>query len=182
VITLRHAENDREGPNPLVVPWTPYVPTPYRKRPRSITTAAILSLLLGILGIVVGAVMMVLDLAGSHAFGPSLPMDLQQIFDLAAALGFGTALVLFVGSVMHIVGWYWLWSQLKTGGFLGAINGINDIIFPAGGGLWLAFYVLPSLGMSIYGAPWLIQTLSGIAIVGILILAMIALGWKTLKD
>ena len=131
---------------------------------------------------VVGAVMMVLDVAGTHAFAPSLPAGLQPIFDLAVALGFGTALVLSVGSVMHIVGWYWLWNRLKTGGVLGAINGINDLIFPAGGGLWFAFYLLPSLGMNIYEMPWLIQTLSAIAIVGILILAMIALGWKTLKD
>jgi hypothetical protein len=182
LMTLRHADNSTERPNPLLVPRTPYIPTPYRKRARAITVAALLSLLLGTLGIVVGVVMMVLDLAGSHAFGTNLPAGLQPVFDLAVALGFGTALVLFVGSVMHIAGWYWLWEQLKTGGVLGAINGFNDLIFPAGGGLWFAFFVLPSLGMNIYQMPWLIQTLSAIAIVGILILAMIALGWKTLKD
>jgi hypothetical protein len=132
--------------------------------------------------LVVGAVMTVLDLAGSHAFGTSLLVGVQPIFDLAAALGFGTALVISVGSIMHLVGWYWLWSQLRTGGVLGILNGINDIIFPAGGGLYFAFYLLPSLGMSIYGMPWLIQTLSAIAMVGIVILAMIALGWKTLKN
>lgn len=179
---MLHAENDRESPNPLVVPWTPRVPAPYRKRARSITAAALLSLLLGMLGLVVGVVMTVLDLVGSHAFGASLPAEFQAIFDLAVALGFGTALVISVGSVMHLVGWYWLWSQLKTGGVLGILNGINDIIFPAGGGLWFAFYVLPSLGMSIYEMPWLIQTLSAIAITGILIIALILLGWKTLKD
>lgn len=164
------------------MPWTPRVPVPYRKRARSITTAATLSLLLGTLGLVVGAAMAVLDLAGSHAFGAGLPLGIQSILDLAVALGFGTALVISVGSVMHLVGWYWLWSQLRTGGVLGMLNGINDIIFPAGGGLWFAFYVLPPLGTSIYEMPWLIQTLSAIAIVGILMLALIALGWKTLKD
>lgn len=179
---MSHAEKGREGPNPLVVPWTPKVPTPYRKRSRAVTAAALLSLLLGILGMVAASVMMVLDLAGSHAFGSGLPAELQPVFDLATSLGFGTALVIFVGSVMHVVGWYWLWTQLKTGGFLGAINGINDIIFPAGGGLWMALYLLPNMGANIYEMPWLIQTLSGIALVGIIILATVALGWKTLKD
>lgn len=176
------ADKGRRDPNPLVVPWTPYVPEIYRKRARSITLAALLSLALGIAGIITGAVMLVLDLGGSQAFGPGLPPDLQPVFDLAMTLGFGTALVIFVGSVMHLVGWYWLWKRFKMGGVLGAINGINDIIFPAGGGLWIAFYVLPSIGLNIYSIPWLIQTLSAIGIVGTVILASLALGWKTLKD
>jgi hypothetical protein len=179
---LWHAEHGKQGPNPLVVPWTPYVPSPYRKRAKSITVAALLSLIVGIIGLVVGSAMIVLDLAGSHAFGSQMPADFQPVLDLGATLGFGTALVIFVGSVMHLFGWYWLWKRSKIGGVLGIINGANDIIFPAGGGLWLTFSVLPSLGMNIYEMPWLIQTLSAIGIVGIVILAMLALGWKTLKE
>jgi len=179
---LLHAENGKESPNPLVVPWTPYVPTPYQKRARAITFGALLSFLLGLLGIVVGVVMAVLDLAGSHAFGSSLPLELQSILDLAVEMGFGTALVISVGSIMHLVGWYWLWNRLRLGGYQAMINGINDIVFPAGGGLYFALYLLPALGVSIYEMPWLIQTLSAIAIVGILMLAAVAIGWKTLRD
>lgn len=176
---MSHAEQGR--PNPLVVPWTPYVPS-YTRRSRPITAAAILSLVLGTLGLVTGSVMLVLDLAGSHALGGGVPPDLQQVLDLGVALGFGTALVIFVGSVMHLVGWYWLWGRLKTGGVLGAINGINDIIFPAGGGLWLALYVLPSLGMSINENQWLVVTLAAIGLVGVVMLALLAMGWDNLKE
>lgn len=179
---MSHAEQGKRDPNPLVVPWTPYVPEMYQKRVKSITLAALLSLAMGIVGLVTGSVMLVLDLAGSHALGAQMPADFQPVLDLAVTLGFGTALVILVGSVMHLFGWYWLWNRSKTGGVLGAINGINDIIFPAMGGLWLAFYVLPSIGLSIYTMPWLIQTLSAIGIAGIVILAMLALGWKTLRE
>jgi hypothetical protein len=126
--------------------------------------------------------MIALDLGGSHALGSGIPAGLQPALDVGAALGFGAALVIFVGSVMNLFGGYWLWKRSKIGGVLGILNGINDIIFPAIGGLWMAFSVLPSLGMNIYEMPWLMQTLSAIGVVGIVMLAMLALGWKTLLD
>jgi hypothetical protein len=180
--TLRHAEHGKQGPNPLVVPWTPYAPSPYQKRVKSITVAALLSLVMGMIGLIAGSAMFILGMAGSHFLGSQISADLQPVLDLGATLGVGVALVIFVGSVMHLFGWYWLWRRSKIGGVLGILNGINDIIFPAMGGFWLAFSVLPSLGMNIYGSPWLIQTLSVIGIVGIIMLAMLILGWKTLKE
>ncbi len=157
------------------------MPEPYRGRAKSITLAALLSLVIGIMGIVVGIGMLILDFTGSAAFASQFPPEFLPALELGLALGFGTSLVILVGSVMHLVGWYWLWGGLKAGGVVGAINGINDIIFPTGGGLWIAFYVIPSIERDVLSMPWVIQVLAGIGVVGIAILATLAIGWKTLK-
>jgi hypothetical protein len=171
-----HAEPGTQGPNPLVVPRTPSRPEQYHKRARSITVAALISLAIGVIGLIVGSVMLYIDFVGSG----TLPLP-APVLEFTMALGFGTALVIIVGSVMHLFGWYWLWSSSRTGGVLGAINGINDIIFPVGGGLWIVYYVLPSLGMDIYEMLWVVEAIAAIVIAGLMLLAMLTLGWKTLK-
>ena len=167
-------------PYPVYVPTTPYVPKMPKKRLAATTMAALLMFVIGVIGLMAGMAIFVFTLSSGSFTGTDI--GLETIVSIAKSAGPPTALVILVGAIMHGFSWYWLWGNTKNGGVVGVVNGFNDIIFPAVGILWLEYSLLPSIGLSLSDAPWLFPGLLAIMIVGAIILALLALGWKNLED
>jgi hypothetical protein len=148
-------------------------------RSTPITIASILCLLIGVVTLIVGFVLF--GVAAGLA-GWTLPPDtweiIQVIFNLIISFGFSFSIVaglLFVGvAILHLLGWYWLWGTRVRGGVFGIIAGTADVTAVIIGMVLLIVF-------SFLAVPLLVAILTGFLLLGIILLAMIAIGWKTLK-
>jgi hypothetical protein len=159
-------------------------PAPVAKGVRTapITAAAIICLLIGVGNLILGCVLFGLaaGLSG-YTIAPSTPAFTKIMLTIGLSFGVGTALLLIVLAFLHIQGWYWLWGARVKGGVLGIISGIIDMSAVFLGIIWLFISILPSLGLSIAAVPFMIPGLVVVSIMGIIMLIMIAIGWKTLN-
>jgi apolipoprotein N-acyltransferase len=67
------------------------------------------------------------------------------------------------------------------GGVVGIVGGLIDVFAVIFGMMWLTISVLPTLGLSLLAVPFLLPILVVISLLGIMMLIMISLGWKTLE-
>lgn len=159
-------------------------PSPAVKESRvaPITAAAILCFIIGLGDLVLGFGLfgIAAGLAGK-TIDPSLPASTKVMLDLGLSFGAGTGLVLVFLAALHLLGWYWLWGGKIKGGVLGIISGIIDMAAVFLGIMWLLISILPTLGLSIVAVPFIIPALVVVSIMGVIMIIMIAIGWKTLK-
>jgi len=151
-------------------------------RTAPITAASILCLLIGIGNLILGFALFGLSAGiGGQIIAPSTPDIMKVIITVGLTFGIGTGVLLIVLSVLHLLGWYWLWGARVKGGVLGIISGIIDVSAVIIGMVWLMIMILPTLGLSLIAVPFLLPVLIVVSLLGIIMLIMIAIGWKTLK-
>jgi len=151
-------------------------------RTAPITAASILCLLIGVGNLILGFALFGLAAGlGGQIIAPSTPDIMKIMITVGLTFGVGTGLLLLVLAVLHLLGWYWLWGARVKGGVLGIISGIIDVSAVIIGMIWLMVSILPTLGMSLFAVPFVLPGLVVVSLLGIIMLIMIAIGWKTLR-
>ncbi|MEJ5293038.1 MAG: hypothetical protein WHS82_05510 [Candidatus Methanosuratincola sp.] len=151
-------------------------------RTAPITAASIICLLIGIGNLILGAVLFGLAAGlGGQTIAPSTPLLMKIILTMGLTFGVGTGLLLIFLAILHFLGWDWLWGARVKGGVLGIISGIIDVSAVFLGIIWLSISILPTMGLSIVAVPFMFPALVVVSIMGIIMLVMIAIGWKTLR-
>jgi len=148
-------------------------------RTAPITVASILSLLIGVGTLILGFVLFGLA-AGIAAWTipPGAWDILNVLFEYITNFGVTFSVVagflLISVSILHLFGWYWLWGTRVKGGIVGIIAYTVDVTAVTLGLMLLMVF-------SLLAVPLVLAILFAFLLVGIIMLIMIANGWKTLK-
>lgn len=152
------------------------------RRTPPIAAASIICLLIGVSDLILGSALFGLAAGIGGQIIAYSTSDLMKVI-IAVGLSFGVVagIVLLVLAIIHIFGWYWLWGTKLKGGVVGIIAGIVDVSAILFGMIWLSILILPTLGLSLLAVPFLLPILVVVSLLGIIMLIMIAIGWKTLE-
>lgn len=151
-------------------------PAPVVKGVRTspITAAAIISLLLGGTALIMSFIVF-----GLMAVIAGQPASAGTVVGLVSGLTVGG--ILLASAIIHLIGWHWLWQARVRGGVVGIIAAIFDIAAVVIGFMVMALLALPTLGLVFLTSPFILPILFLDSMLGIIMLIMIAIGWKTLK-
>jgi len=147
-----------------------------------ITFASICCLMIGVGGIILSFALFGLAIGiGGRNIASSTSGLMKVIITVGLSFGVGIGIMLLIVAVIHLLGWYWLWGVKLMGGVVGIVGGLIDVFAVIFGMMWLTISVLPTLGLSLLAVPFLLPILVVISLLGIMMLIMISLGWKTLE-
>jgi len=143
---FKEVERTQVPPQPAATP-APTVVKGTRTAP--ITAAAILCILVSVVGVIWSLIF----------FASNLMTTLGKMVFI---------MILLISVAIHLLGWLGLWGARRWGGAVGIIAGIYSL-----GAVIINYLIIMAYYLTI---PLMIDS-----ILGIILLIMIAIGWKTLK-